>query len=184
MRLFLAIDLPDRVKDTIERSIGTVRSDSIRWVSPELLHVTLRFIGDAEPDFRDRLEEGLPDCIGRHREFEVATDEFGVFPNTSAPSVFWLGCHADPPLELLRHDLENLVVDLGLEPDGRPFRPHVTVGRSRRGCSRAEARRVHEALATCEVDEQFTCREVCLMNSVTDRSGPRYSKLLTARLAT
>ncbi|MDX1617301.1 MAG: RNA 2',3'-cyclic phosphodiesterase [Balneolaceae bacterium] len=125
MRLFTAIDLPDTVKDRLNEiqdpGLG------IRWTAPEAMHLTLRFIGDVDSETRD-------DLIARMSELERSSFSFtirdiGYFPPRKHPNIVWVGIEESNPLMELQSRIESACRRAGLEPDERPFTPHITIGR-------------------------------------------------------
>jgi len=133
MRLFIAIDVPEQVKQALEEiqqpELG------IRWTTPDTLHLTLRFIGDVEPAARDDLVEAL-DVPGENR-FAITLKGIGYFPPRKQPKIVWVGLEENDALMKLQSEVETACRTVGLEPDDRPFTPHITIGRVR-GASKKE----------------------------------------------
>lgn len=126
MRLFLAIDVPDHVK----RSLQSIQHSGlgIRWTTPETIHLTLRFIGEVEPDIKDELLSSLKQVKGQG--FEMTIDGLGYFPPRKFPKVVWAGVEENENLMELQNDIETACRNVDLvEPDKRPFKPHITIGR-------------------------------------------------------
>jgi len=125
MRLFIAIDLPENVKEQVARLCRGL--PGARWVKPEQLHLTLRFIGEVDGGmFRD-LQEGLDDV--RSESFTLQLDGVGFFPPRGKPRVLWVGLRQCGDLLQIRSRIESRLVALGLEPEGRKFSPHITLAR-------------------------------------------------------
>lgn len=126
-RLFVAIDLPDEVAAQVERlCIGL---PAIRWVEPEQLHLTVRFIGEVEaPTFYD-----LGEALGAVslRPFELRLKGLGIFPPRGAPHTLWIGAEDDGGLAQLRRRVDRAADDAGIPSERRKFQPHVTLGRFR-----------------------------------------------------
>ena len=124
-RLFVAIDFPTAVRD---RLAGLCRGiHGARWVQPDQLHLTLRFIGEVDgPSFHD-VAEAL-DAVHRPR-FELQLKGVGHFPPGDEPRVLWAGMAPSNPLSRLRNAIERAVIDAGVAPDARRFTPHVTLAR-------------------------------------------------------
>ncbi|MCH8200245.1 MAG: RNA 2',3'-cyclic phosphodiesterase, partial [Chloroflexi bacterium] len=94
LRLFVAIELPEQVRVALGASIERLRSSlggAYRWVRPEAVHLTLRFLGDVEPERVAELAAALEAAVGPLAAFELRLDGTGVFPNPRAPSVVWAG---------------------------------------------------------------------------------------------
>jgi len=125
MRLFVAIDLPEAVKDHL--GIICCGVPRARWVLPEQMHLTLRFIGEVDGGlFRDICEE----LAGIHGEiFSLQLEGVGFFPPRGKPRVIWVGLHKLDALLRLRYRIESRLIALGLEPEARKFSPHITLAR-------------------------------------------------------
>jgi 2'-5' RNA ligase len=103
----------------------------VKWVRPEGLHLTLKFLGDvgeaSQPNLRAAL--GQVASGGEARPVSLHIEGFGVFPDYRRPRIVWAGVSPDPALELLQHRVEQVFAPLGFPTEARPFRPHVTLGR-------------------------------------------------------
>lgn len=125
MRLFVAIDLPDPVKEQLARLCCGL--PGARWVDPQQMHLTLRFIGEVDGGlFRD-----IRDNLGRVRRdrFSLRLENVGFFPPRGKPRVVWVGLQKSEPLLQLRNRIESNLVALGLEGEKRKFAPHITLAR-------------------------------------------------------
>jgi 2'-5' RNA ligase len=106
----------------------------LRWLPEEQLHLTLSFLGDVDAGAEDRLRQALGEV--RVPPFFLPLRGVGVFDSGSRPSVVWVGVgKGHPHLFALHKRIQDAVLRVGLEPDLRPFHPHVTVGRAK-GISR------------------------------------------------
>ncbi len=125
IRIFIAIDLPGSVKQEIARLCCGL--PGARWVQPEQLHLTLRFIGEVDGGmFRD-IRAGLSEIVVA--PFSLQLDGVGFFPPRGRPRVVWVGLRQSNELQRLRNRLESCLVGLGLEPEKRKFAPHITLAR-------------------------------------------------------
>jgi 2'-5' RNA ligase len=108
----------------------------VKWVRPEGIHLTLKFLGDVEdarePELRQALRAATAEGTAEPRELTIQLDGFGVFPDFQRPRVVWAGVAPEPALELLQHRVEQAFSPLGFPTEARAFRPHVTVGRAAR----------------------------------------------------
>jgi 2'-5' RNA ligase len=94
--------------------------------------LTLKFLGQTDRARPDEIQSALHAAAGDTRPFPLPVGGFGAFPSVERPRVIWVGCEGVPPLELLQHRLEVEMEKLGFEIEGRPFHPHVTLGRTHR----------------------------------------------------
>lgn len=129
MRLFTAVDLPDALRETLS-DLQNGGSLPARWTDPEQFHVTLRFIGEVSDDQADRYAEVLSNVeVPAFRGVPYGLD---VLPSRRSPRVLMLGLErTDPMLTLYRavSDVLESRQPSGLEPEGRTYRPHVTIAR-------------------------------------------------------
>ncbi|TAM80552.1 MAG: RNA 2',3'-cyclic phosphodiesterase [Acidobacteria bacterium] len=161
MRAFIAIELPDFIRDALAREQARFRTLCMdaRWTRPEGIHLTLKFLGDISDMQEAQVKEALSQ-MERFEKFILGIHGFGFFPDARQPKVFWAGLEASPGLARLAMEVENAMAPLGFPPEGRPFRPHLTLARFKtpRPQQRLEAFvAVHEnpLLGSFEVSEFF-----------------------------
>jgi RNA 2',3'-cyclic 3'-phosphodiesterase len=130
MRLFVALSIPSEVRENIASLIRALRrADSTpRWVNPESLHVTLKFIGEVESQIVPAICEALV-AIPVAQPLTLALHGVGFFPNARRPSVAWIGIEAPPILAFLASEINRLLAPLGIQPETKPFVPHLTITR-------------------------------------------------------
>ena len=124
-RLFIAVDLPETIKENLESmSFGI---PGAKWVSPEQLHLTIRFIGEVDGslfrDIRDILDEIT------FASFSLQLKGVGYFPPRGTPRVLWVGLEKSQLLLLLRKKIDTALLRARVEPEGRKFSPHITLAR-------------------------------------------------------
>jgi len=124
-RLFVAVDLPAETRARLAVLAGGV--PGARWVPPEQLHITLRFIGEVDNGVFADVIDALADV--HMPPFPVAVAGLGHFPPRGAPKVLWAGVADGAPLIRLHDKIERRLQALGLAPDGRKFTPHLTLAR-------------------------------------------------------
>lgn len=134
IRAFIAFKLPSQVRETLKESIaflnGQVPDHSVRWVKPELMHITLRFLGETAESSLPAIYAALDNLAEHHDPLRLNLDKLGCFPNCSRPRVIWAGLQGDvQQASALKRDLEEVLQNLGWEPEDRPFRAHITIGR-------------------------------------------------------
>jgi len=126
-RLFLSIDPPDYVKE----SLALLREDALNgfnWVAPERFHLTLKFIGDIPGQFQGEIEEAI-DPIKVH-PFLLPIEGLGSFPPTGKAHAIWAGLSsAHPHLFQLKKRIEDALFGIGIEPEKRIYHPHITIAR-------------------------------------------------------
>jgi 2'-5' RNA ligase len=176
MRLFLAISLPPATSSAIDEAIAPMRAaaPSLRWIPPEKWHLTVRFIGDQPIERVGEIRDALDAATRRHVEAPLAIGGIGAFPNFRRARVIWIGVAPDPRLEMLHHDVESACVALGMEHEGRPFRPHVTLARVPTGTDEMTLRALSRAARAVRHSELIEADSVDLMASELAPDGPRY----------
>lgn len=134
MRLFVALDLDDVVRERIAKLLVELRQgrSDIKWVRPESLHLTLKFIGEQPENKLETIAEAL-EHVPRPGPLDVGFRTLGCFPNERRPRVFWVGVQASPALAELAAAVDSALEPLGMEREKRPFAPHLTLGRAREG---------------------------------------------------
>jgi 2'-5' RNA ligase len=133
VRAFVALALEHRVREAIAelQQQLTPRLAGIRLVRPEGIHLTLRFLGSTSAAQAARLRLVLADAAAACLPGEAHVGEVGTFPERGSPRVFWLGVTLPPQVLELQRACERAARQLGFEPETRPFRPHLTLGRWR-----------------------------------------------------
>lgn len=193
MRIFIALDIDEAIRDRIARFLDGVRgfAPDARWVRPESLHVTLKFIGETAPENVDPIKEKLKAVEANAIEMNIRGS--GFFPGAKSPRVFWLGIEAGPSLAELASTVDDRVAALGIAKEDHPFSPHLTLARGggSAGSPRSKGdgfkpsfQRLQEKLAALPVPEfgTMTAREFFLYQSHLSRGGSRYEKLASFTL--
>ena len=167
-RLFTAIEIPEAVR--LHLSLIRAPLGGAKWIEPENMHVTLRFAGDIDGRTADEFVDFLAGV--RARPFSVTIAGVGAFGGRD-PRVLWAGVEAGEPLEALARAHERAARAAGLEPEGRTFKPHVTLARMRGGRQQAVARFLEEngALRT----EPFLATRFVLLSARPGSGGGPYA---------
>jgi len=197
MRLFIAIDLPDKVRRALGELMDELRKKcpEARWVRPEGMHITLKFLGYVKDDDGGKQLASIRAALATIRSSAPVDMRFrgiGFFPSPRRPRVVWCGIEASPNLVQLAADLDRVLEPLGFPPEKRAFVPHLTLARfneahpsgkhARSASGREELVRAAEALASRELGVTRQT-EFYLFESVLKRSGAEYKKLETYRFA-
>jgi 2'-5' RNA ligase len=134
VRAFVALELAPEVRRAIGELIASLRPrvPGARWVRPDGVHLTLRFLGDTPPARIDQLRLALAGAASACEPFEAHLSALGTFPGPGKPPrVLWLGIQVPPPGLALQAACERAAVAAGFPPEGRPFRGHLTLARFR-----------------------------------------------------
>jgi len=185
MRLFLALNLPKKERERIERAARPLREQElpVRWVGLEDYHVTMKFLGEVRPQRVDAIQEVLNRVGSATLPFEASVTGFGAFPTIRNPTVLWAGVEATPELRCLKQDLEWALAELGFDKETRAFHPHLTLGRAKERGGAGAFRGLDDLSASLQVEARFAVRTIDLMRSQASRGGQRYTVLHRARLS-
>lgn len=173
-RLFVAILFPETVREAIREATREARSHDrdVRWVPSEQIHLTLRFLGSVERGRIEGLKARLGEVAAESEGFLLTLSGTGAFPRLSRPRVFWVGVRPTSGLGMLHGRVSAAVQSAGFEPEARPFRPHVTIGRVRRG--REATRDLIDAVTSVTVEQRFDVESIALVESTLGPAGARH----------
>ena len=188
LRVFVALTVSQQAILAMESVIQHMTErikEGVRWVNPEGIHVTLKFLGNVDPSrlpgiaqAMDRTGEALP-------PFRIGLSGLGVFPNLERPRVLWTGVKGDlEQLELLYRSLEEALVLQGYSREGRAFNPHLTLGRVRDGLANQQRRWIGDIVPTVTLPqvEPWRAEAIHLIQSHLSPAGATYSKLHSTSL--
>jgi len=183
VRLFVAIEIPGGVRARLALLIDELRplTQGVKWVRTGSLHLTLKFIGDAEGHRFEAIWAALGKIPARPA-IELRFRGLGFFPNEGRPRVSWAGIDAPPELAQLAGETEIALAELGFPREDRAFAPHLTLARLE-GARLTDA--FHAAIEQ-HVDQEFgTMRatEFHLIESKLKSTGAEYTTLQTFRFA-
>jgi len=177
VRLFVALDLRDDVRQAIRDVIARLKpaSRNARWVRPEGMHITLKFIGYAASEQLEVIQTALAK-IRSKGPVEMRFHGIGFFPNERRPRVIWCGIEASVNLATLAADIERALEPLGIAPESREFVPHLTLARFN---PPARADELVRAAVELQSHELGSARETQfhLFESILRPTGTEYKKL-------
>ena len=136
IRAFIAANLALPVSEEMAkvqsglRDLQDYRDNPIRWVKPQGFHLTFRFLGNIESTRVAPILTALRAAARLHPQFRVRTQGLGAFPSLTRPRVLWARLSGDG-LQELHTKIEAALSSCGFPPEGRAFRPHITLGRVR-----------------------------------------------------
>ncbi len=130
MRLFVAIDPEDAIRERIARFLESMKvsAPDARWVQPESLHVTLKFIGERQEAEVESIKAALE--MVRASAFNLDFRGCGYFPTTRSARVFWIGVESEGGLAALAAAVDERLGHLEIPKEEHPFNPHLTLARS------------------------------------------------------
>ena len=182
MRLFAALPLPDAPCAHLADAVSRLEQLHwpVKWVGRDQYHLTLKFFGEVEPDRADAIAGMLTEAARNVPALDMSLDGLGAFPTPQRARVLWAGLLGPPDLELLQDRVERGSEALGFPLEGKPFRPHVTLGRVRER-ERLPAGAA-DRLESARVGGAFMAESMVLFESVLTPRGPQYSARHTIRL--
>lgn len=179
VRLFVAIDLREEIREAIRDLIARLQplARDARWVRPEGMHITLKFIGYVAEDRLDPIRAALAQ-VRSPEPVDLRFRGVGFFPNERRPRVIWCGIEASPNLVPLAKDIENALAPLGIAPESRDFVPHLTLARFN---TPTKMPKLAGAAAEMQNQEFGSARETefHLFESILRPSGAEYRRLAT-----
>jgi 2'-5' RNA ligase len=184
IRSFVAIELEDELKQELRQVQRDLSSrgirDEVRWVKPEGIHLTLKFLGNVPAAKVESIEVALAEACEETHPLKLGFRGLGCFPNPSRPNVIWVGVEGDvDPLSALQRRIEERLATLGYEREKRKYTPHLTLGRVARNVAAGQRRRIGELIETTKPEAlgDMAAREISLMRSDLTPVGAKYSRL-------
>jgi 2'-5' RNA ligase len=178
MRLFIAIDIPDDIKNVTDGFIRDARhaqNDGVVYVKSDNFHITLKFIGETDPAKVETISEALE---------EISFDPFcmrvagtGSFPEGEQARVLWIGLHDTEPLARIASAVDRRLFATGIPRDTRPFSPHLTIARVKKELNTAMTDLLRSAKDL--PFGNFTVTAFHIYQSVLGAGGPVYTKIKT-----
>jgi len=189
MRLFIALDIDETIRERIARFVDGIRNfaPEARWVQPESLHITLKFIGEEPDDAVEKIKEGLSTISTSTMAIQFRG--YGFFPTLKSARVFWIGMASGPGLTELAALIDVKMAAVGIPKEDRAFSPHLTLARGTGGSGSPRRRKedgpnrvfqlLQERLSKLPGPEfgTMTPREFFLYRSQLSPKGSTYTKL-------
>ncbi|MCK5077219.1 MAG: RNA 2',3'-cyclic phosphodiesterase [Calditrichia bacterium] len=177
IRTFIAIEIPENIKENILQVIEQVKSSypKIAWTKTTAYHLTLKFLGEVEENMIDPISEKIEGIAGNFTPFKIDVEGVGVFPNKRAPKILWAGLYMpDDSLLELQAKIEDSLYDLNFEKEKRKFKPHLTLGRVKRKMPPEFA----DEFFKCSLPKQtFTVDKIIVMKSELKPTGAVYTRM-------
>lgn len=182
LRLFVGIRLPPEVKAALGQTQTRLHREPapVGWAAPETMHLTLHFLGNTDEALREPIGAALRAALQGQTPFELRLGPAGVFPKPQRPDVVWQGLAGDvAALKQLQEQVVVALEPLGFKREQRPYSPHLTLGRVRRGAEPAALVSLGTAVTALPAPPAlgWTVERVSLFQSELLPSGPRYTVL-------
>lgn len=184
IRAFIAFDLPAAVIQRaaeLQRDLKS-RGLKLRWVRPQNMHLTVKFLGDIPPDRTAGLAQAMAQAAQAAAPLELSVQGIGVFPGMRRPRILWIGLGGQiEALGRLQADLEDALAALDIPKESRPFKAHLTLARMDRRVDAQQLLQCIEAVGRFE-PSRFQASELILYQSDLRPQGPMYIPLARAAL--
>lgn len=188
MRLFVAFEIPNETREALAGLITQLKPKcaTARWVRPEGMHVTVKFIGHTSADNLEAVRKALS-TIRSPEPVVIHFRGLGFFPNERQPRVLCCGAEASPNTVPLAGDIDRSLARLGIEPEARPFTPHLTLARFKGDEIRKRGKPGEECSQVVAIARELSAKEFGevrtsdfhLFESKLSRSGAEYTRLGT-----
>ena len=177
IRTFIALPIPENLKEAIQAAISRLsRTNSgVKWVRPESVHITLKFLGSIKEELVEPVSQELDKVALSCPELDLKLSGLGVFPNMRRPRVVWVGLAGD--ITLLREladAIDKVGAKFGIQPEKRPFNAHITLGRLKVPSM--------VDLDISLVEESYRAKDVVFYKSELLPTGARYTILHSSSL--
>jgi 2'-5' RNA ligase len=188
IRAFIAVELPETVKEGIKRIQDKLRSTNpycARWVEPRGIHLTLKFLGNVDINKIEAITSSIKVVAQSVAPFKLEINGLGAFPNMRRVQVVWIGIKGDlERLQALQSSIESSLIPLGFAAENRTFQPHLTLARLRDTATFQERQYLGEILGKTNIDSNLVIdvSSFSLIRSELTRAGAVYTPLCSVEL--
>jgi 2'-5' RNA ligase len=189
LRCFIAVELPEKIRLELAHLEGSLKSEVtpfVKWVDPQSIHLTLKFLGNVAPDKVTEITEAVTEAARGISPFDLEVGGLGAFPNAKQPRVAWVGIRGEvDKLMSLQQRVDSNLSPLCFPKESRPFSPHLTLGRLREKTSPRERQHLGELLMSTgfETAFRFKVDAISLMRSRLTPAGAVYSCLARVKFS-
>jgi 2'-5' RNA ligase len=186
MRVFVAINLGDGERARLAGAAQRLRESDfpVRWVPPQNVHLTLKFLGEVGEDRLAGLFSAVDAASSGIAAFDMTLRGFGAFPALRRPRVVWAGVEHEATLARLQENVELALEAVGYERENRRFSPHLTLGRARKRARAGDFEGFEGLVNRLTYEGTFRVPAVDVMRSRLEPGGAIYSVLHSTSLVT
>ncbi|MFH1699487.1 MAG: RNA 2',3'-cyclic phosphodiesterase [Candidatus Zixiibacteriota bacterium] len=182
LRLFIALHLPGQIKEELGKVLTDLRplAEGIKWVEPENMHLTLKFLGDTEKDIVEGIAGAITHALTGRNAFKAKLTGCGGFPNIYNPRVIWAGLDESGFAVEMANSINKELVKIGIEKDTKILSPHLTLGRIKK---KSDLTPLTDYLRNLKFDSEAVIfdRAALIKSTLTPR-GPIYEDLKKFKL--
>lgn len=183
MRTFIAITLSEQIREGLRSQLNTVQKidSGVKWVKPENIHLTLKFLGDVEENSIDSIVDAINESVIYTEHFELSVQKAGAFPNMNRPKVLWVGINKGKERIIeFASKIDQHLFEMGFEKEKHKFSPHITIGRVK---YLKNINQITSQLSRLfKNDEAMIVKDVKLIKSILKPSGAEYTPLHVTQL--
>lgn len=183
-RAFIALELTAQVHQELTRAQNQLKASEadVKWVNPEDIHLTLKFLGNVSLELIAEIKKILEELAREHRAFQLEIKNLGAFPKIEYPRVIWAGIAGGSEHSIsLAQDLEKRLIKVGFLPEKRPFKPHLTLGRVRSSHKRNQLRELLQSVKL--TPKTMQAEKLTLFKSTLTPEGAIYQPLHSTSLS-
>ena len=185
IRAFIAIPISTEIHGEINkiiRGLKPVCPENLRWVNPQGIHLTLKFLGDVPKSNINQISDCMQLTVQRKNPFRFDVEGLGAFPRPDQARVLWIGLEKSLELKKLQNELDQNLNKIGFPLENREFNPHLTIARVKDRLDPAELRKIAAALQQQKTGSlgRLEVNEFSLFQSELRPGGAVYNKLFTA----
>lgn len=178
LRCFIAVALPETVKDSLGDVLNILRKSpaSVRWIPPENIHLTIKFLGQTDQSLITPMKESLNKKLLTYKPFYITITDVGCFPNERRPRLVWIGIKRSESLSNLQKEIDADLVKFGFSLEKREFSPHLTIGRVKAQHDLPGMLRMLKELRSSSF-ANMEVKSISLMQSILKPAGAQYFTL-------
>jgi len=183
MRCFIAIELSQETRGVLDKIQEELKQTihGVKWVKPDNIHLTLKFIGNVEEETVDKIKEAMTQAASQTQPFKIKLSSAGAFPTPERPRVIWIGIEEGRKESTdIASSVEEKLIPLGIEKENRAFHPHLTLARVKFLKDKSSVKNAFTSLKIPQIE--MTAEKVTLFQSTLSREGAVYSVLHEADL--
>ncbi|MDD2927886.1 MAG: RNA 2',3'-cyclic phosphodiesterase [Candidatus Omnitrophica bacterium] len=189
MRTFIAVELPQEVKNKLAGLQELLKQSGadVKWIKPENIHLTLKFLGEIDEDKSAQVIRAIEDTARKSKQFRINLGSLGAFPKIELPRALWAGVDkGNKEITELAKELEEKIEKLGIPREERRFSSHITIGRVKSPLHKDKLAKVLKELEDYFSGKniEFTAAKITLFKSTLGPGGPVYAALKEVKLTT
>jgi 2'-5' RNA ligase len=178
-RTFIAVKVvpEEKMLKILEHLKESLSGAKIKWIEPDILHITLFFLGDTDEKLIPVISEKLKQLSFEFTSFELEFEGIGIFKNIRDPRVVWVGTRENNVFRKLKSSIDSELIQLGFEGEKREFKPHLTIGRIKWIRNRSILEEMVKFYKDCKI-QRAEIKEMIYYESILRPEGPEYLPLL------